>query len=754
MDITSISHDYGKQTRLTEKFEQIETPPQIKKYVELYEHQKTIVAAMLKVEDKRFLKVRLGETVKGFLQSSAMVLNEKYGSGKTLMILTLIIMRPIPKAYPIVHNLPTINANTRRDYHYKTQLGTPSINSVRIEMKYSPDKLIKPNLIVVGSPVLVQWENAIKRFTDLKICSVVNYYDMLKFQRLHKSGDLKIFDIVLLKNGKIMGSIDYGDGEEEKTADSTLNIIQRITRGYFWSRVIYDDFDTINIPPNTRIMNTLFTLYVSATTKDQRVNGFVKSKNTYSSVLNLVKDNSIELKDMFHDSGMSCFSMCATTSYTESSTNLPIITKHLCVYDNPNDNVIRLAGALNDEEAREIVEMLNSDAPDTAAQRLGIKSNSPADIFKKMLGNKYERVMKDTKIVDTTEDTIELHNNLDPHERKKKYSEKKMEKVTEAITKCNVPKLKYYAENLTYHLDDIRLQYTQSRNANRLAIDRVVDNIKEGDCQICQVPLEGESAFIVKCCGLIVCGDCGIKGNQIKNRYDPRSGKYGVYGQCANCKKNVYPSTDLIFVDQEFDMDALVNAKGDEEPEAEIVEEEIDSDAEPEDTTSLDYRIKHIENPKHRAIVQICLGIEPSNCTIVNTQIKGLIEGKVDRPAPKDKKLKILLFAPYAETIEGIQKTLTEFGIGYINMHGTSREKGEHVLNYARGDETVLLANSKQDCAGLDLQMSDCVVYYNKITDPDVEGQIAGRISRMGRLYNGKIIYLQYRNESSENYGT
>jgi hypothetical protein len=55
--------------------------------------------------------------------------------------------------------------------------------------------------------------------------------------------------------------------------------------------------------------------------------------------------------------------------------------------------------------------------------------------------------------------------------------------------------------------------YLLQKEQDGLAINRVIDNIKEGSCQVCSLPLEDMDAFIVRCCGLIVCDVCGIKGN-------------------------------------------------------------------------------------------------------------------------------------------------------------------------------------------------------------------------------------------------
>jgi SNF2 family DNA or RNA helicase len=739
--------EFGVQRPLTDKYKSIETPARLRARCELLPHQKTIVAALIELEDKRVVKVvskmkDLPEVQ--FLRSNAIRLNERYGSGKTLMILALIAERPIPKAFPNIRGKCTMNEDnvTRRNRNNLCS------NWNYVEARYNADALIRPNLVVVSSGVLIQWETAILKFTDFKVLTIGSYYDMLKFQALFQSGDIRAFDIVLLKNGKVMGKFDFSTNE----TDSSINIMNIITKGRCWSRVIYDDFDTINIPMRTEVIESLFTIFVSAT---EKLESMPKEKpTTYDNIQEMIVYSKSMLKDVFNDSGlMGNFSIKATQDYTEMSTKLPKISQFECVYVNPNDNIIRLAGAMNDDEAREIVEMLNSDAPDTAAARLGIKSNSVADIFQRMLGQKHERLLNDNKVLDVIAETRAKVKNLDPHPKGKQTKMSKCDDISAQIRKKNVPAVKYYCGRVIELLDDLTVEYTASRDHNRLAIDRVIDNIKEGDCQICQIPLVDESAFIVRCCGIIVCSVCCVKGNQIALRYHYASRSNILYGKCANCKSDVLPHQDLIYVDNNFNLDDLIGARGDEAPEDAFKEDEPAMVEEAVvDDKSLEARIARIENPKHRAIISLCHGMEPENAVKVELEVKGLILGNVDRERPAGAPRKILIFAPYSETIAGIENTLLDFGISYVNLKGTAREKALNVEEF-KTKSTVMLANSKQDCAGLDLQVSDCVVFYNNIFDANVEGQIAGRIQRFGRVYNGRIYRLKYQNETAGNFG-
>src|ERR1700743_3013148 len=165
--ILDVSHRLHKITELTENFDGVDTPIGFND-VQLYPHQKTAVKALLDLEDK---KVLLMENVKYtevtihniVVESSALVLSEKFGAGKTIIILALILIKPIPKAFPAYVNSIIINFASR----YNTDNGVNKFQH-EIVKRIGGQCLIRPNLIVVGSSVLVQWANAIANSTNLR----------------------------------------------------------------------------------------------------------------------------------------------------------------------------------------------------------------------------------------------------------------------------------------------------------------------------------------------------------------------------------------------------------------------------------------------------------------------------------------------------------------------------------------------------------------------------------------------------------
>lgn len=745
---TSVNHALDTQLELEENFEAIETPNGFKN-IELYPHQATVIKALIDAEDKRVITVRSGdfdEITNGQVkvETSALVLSEPFGTGKTYMILGFIMERPIPKAFPgHVNSIIIKNDEGKYVPAYRKKDQAKQLFRHEIVRKFTgPNALIKPNLIVVGSSVLIQWEREIKEHTTLKVLSIGNYYQLQKFYQLYLERKLKAFDIILLKNGKVTGNFTL-PGEDPSTQTdyrSLITVIAKMTAGSCWSRVIYDDFDTISIPAGSMAINSLFTLYVSATTK-ATPNGRAQMV-TYKSLLDAFAQRQTPLTLVTKDKTLfTNFNIRNKSDFVEKSTKIPNLETYRYVYSNPDDNYIRLLGAMGEQDANNIMEMLNGDAIGTAAEALGIKTNSVADIFSRMLDKKYERYMNDQYVLETIERVRnEIIPLLQPHPEDKKHTVGELDTIRAAIAKKNMPNCKYYSIVLDQMLDEMYTEYQISKEQNGLSINRVIDNIKEGACQICCLPLEDMNTFIIRCCGLIACEVCAIKGCQIQKRYDYKLKANTICGACANCKAVVYPEKDLLFVDRSFNLEALLQAKGDEkpaEPLPEVVEVAEDKPAEPE-----------IKNPKLKALLKIIKGQEPENKEKIPNKIKHLLQGRIDLPQPEGIEKKVLVFANFNETLNLIENFLVEQNITFLRLGGTFKEKADTVKKFQTYG-TVLLINSQQHCAGLNLQMSTDLVYFHKILDENIESQVAGRLQRIGRTVNGKVHYLCYANEKA-----
>ena len=69
---------------------------------------------------------------------------------------------------------------------------------------------------------------------------------------------------------------------------------------------------------------------------------------------------------------------------------------------------------MGNSEANEVMEMLNGDAIETAAERLGIKTNSVADVFQLMLGKEYDRYKKSVDVLGFIEEVEPMQGRRTP----------------------------------------------------------------------------------------------------------------------------------------------------------------------------------------------------------------------------------------------------------------------------------------------------------------------------------------------------
>lgn len=727
-----LKHKMHVQHELNDNFKSIDTPVGFKNIV-LYPHQRVVIQALIDLEDKRVLTLDT-DAFDNYthrdviIESNSLVLSEPFGTGKTIEILGWILYKPIPRAMPTHVN---ITLGNRGDMSQAVGF------SHEIIRKFTgPNALIRPNLIIVGASVLSQWEKAINNFTNLKVFVIGNSHHLQTFYKLFVDNKTKIYDIVLLKNGTVTGSfiVPGEDISAIKDHRPLISVMGIITESCCWSRVIYDDFDTIKIPSGARAINALFTVYVSATTKKTSVPN--PANVVYKNLTEALRSNRPILNNITCDLKLfTNFNIKNNKDFVEMSTKIPIINKNRYVYANPDDNYIKLLGAMRQEDANHLMEMLNGDALSTAAETMGIKSTNIADIFSRMLDKKYDRYMNDKYVLNTIEKfRREILPVLKPFPENENYSNAEILLIRDSLIKKKIPECEYYSNLLEELLDELQAEYVKLKEIDGITIGRVIDNIKEGQCQICCLPIDDSPAFIVKCCGLIVCDVCGIKGNRIGYRYDYKLKCNTMMGSCANCKSTIYPRKDLIFVDRDFNIENLIEATGDEKIEEPFIE------------TPMENEIVKIKNPKLKALLDIVEGRSPDNKEPATGVIKSLLEGRVDIPQDQYTEKKVLVFAGFNETLNNIENFLVEHNVEFLRLGGTYKEMSEMVQIFKTSGK-VLLVNSSQHCAGLNLQFSSDLVFMHKIMNSNVESQVAGRAMRIGRTCNLHIHYLCYSNE-------
>jgi len=715
-----------EKTLLDETFEAIDTPAGMR--LQLLPHQQRVVAAILRLEDRRILTMMNDSEI----QSSAIVLSEPFGSGKTVELLAVILHKPIPQPWPELS----------------------SIGNHVISKEYT--KLINSTLVVVGSSVLVQWKKAILEHTVLSVMCISSYYDLCSFIKKYNNAELTE-DIVLLKNGPISGKLD----SDILQTRSSIQAMTNITKGYCWARVIYDDFDVIKISQDDHVMPSLSTIYVSATKKLHV--GHSKPRYRQSS-----EDDQIttmadldyhpklsSINNRYKNYLFSNFNIRCKKNFLDSSLTTPKIYYYKYVFDSKHARYAKLIGSsILDSSSSNIVEMLNGDAVKTAAKSLNIDTTSISDIFQKVLDQKYDSFIRDQRLIVSLQKAIAAyevlpniqHDELFPNIQHNELSKDKIADIISAIKGHRCPTLEARTPQLMTTLKTLLATTEQARDANGLAISRVLSNIKEGDCQICYESLANTAVFINKCCGVILCQMCGIRGNRLEKTRYGLQGSNIIQGSCPMCRHTLTIS-DLLFVDKSVNLESLMTAVGDEKDEFVVAVEPKQQQTMFSKAEVIAILIGDTSSSENRPLIGDTSSSENRPQAIpIERQISNLMCGTTiidDIPSLK----KICVFANYDESLSQIEKALDDKGVSYMRLKGTAKQMDEIVQAFRTGNTQALLINSMVKCAGLNLEFMTDLIFCHLIHDKAIEGQVLGRGQRYGRTSNLRVHYLCYTHE-------
>lgn len=695
-------------TLLDEKFSKVDHVPRLK--TTLYPHQQTVVKAMLDLEYGR--SFNMGNKIMGSLfriSYNAAVLSEPVGSGKTIDILSVITLSKIPRAIPDIMELAY------------PKLGQ-SVGYVRRKFR----QFLKPTIIFVGSSVMKQWENAIKVFTDLKSFSVNSIIELKVLLEMISNRNVNDYDIILAKNGKITRSITLPDGieleDKNKVAQAYIyNVIANL-RQYCWARVVIDDFDSIKLPHNAGIVNGIFTWYISSTRKKMETRHSNTNKGQTASELLKSFDYGCA-GIMYNHILFNILNVRNDIDFLKATTNIPNPKYHIAIFKNPNNKYISLLGSMGDDEINRITEMLNGDAIGAAAEAAGIKSGSVANIFEKILGDKFTKYRFSGDLLAFIEHLHEeeeqrrpMSENPDEEDR---YGKKDLLEFRE---------VEYKYPGVNTIIDNTEEEYKEVKKSTGIAIQRVKDNIKHGSCPVCKSDLtDCDETIIVKCCGTVFCGKCGISAQALDERYNKLQN-----GTCSNCRKTL-SIKDLIYIGDSFDLDKIEKEEFDEETE-------VNPELKAQSKATLKPRTKYT------AITDIIKGIAIPEAKRVDMYIPNMMKGGAYLKEPAIRK--VLIFANHDETLKLVTKELDEEKIHYWRLMGGIGDINQTALAFTNCKTTcALVINSTRHCSGLNLQTSTDLVFTHSIIDPAIESQVAGRGHRLGRTTPLNIWFMQYDNE-------
>jgi len=111
---------------------------------------------------------------------------------------------------------------------------------------------------------------------------------------------------------------------------------------------------------------------------------------------------------------------------------------------------------------------------------------------------------------------------------------------------------------------------------------------------------------------------------------------------------------------------------------------------------------------------------------------------------------RILIFSEYERTFDLIEKRLTQLGISHGRIIGNTLQINKIINEYKNNTIQVLMLNATFFGAGINLQMTDDIFVYHRMSS-DLEKQVIGRAQRLGRKDPLNIHYLCYDNEYNVN---
>lgn len=738
--------------------------------VTLYDHQCIAVCAMLDLEKRR--KTVIETDLLHEVYTSAGILAEPFGAGKTIECLALIKLCQQPEFKPISVYNKTINV---RYYGYKL---------------ITSGKLVRPNLIIVGASVFNQWLDMINKITDFSVLSVFNNKTLREFSKIINDNTIDNYDIVLVKSGDSSTSMIQHPAILKLGANAAIpSCVALMTHNYIWSRIIIDDYDTIGLKNDRGASIGRFTWYISATQK--RLNRNIADSDAYSVV------SKSHLHRVINDVNLNeYFKIANKMEYVNECIKIykPRFWAHYIKHDMSNIiNYITNNTELTDVQR----EMINSDAIGTLAEMMGLKTDNIMGIFEKLLSDKFDKYKKTTLYHKNILRAIEyqkgdhkrattdnknskqstasdkhdsLQNNgsaktkrampqfmMDPYSMLQKNTKSEIKKCIKEGKIDNLP----YIPNMVEYLEALAEKVTQEIAEQDKGLQRLRENFRNDECSICLLEFEN-NVFVLKCCGYSICESCVYKGTQM------HTSTTKIDGSCPNCKSKI-KFTDLIALDPNIDIkeitdkDSFTNQlientnngntsdntdKCDKHvivydklhPKVKVVYDII-NDKLPQKDTPI---VKKLDMSNTKYIDQLRKMTDTTKSFEIDGQLKNIIASDILLERPINEKKKVIIFANYCETLTIVEQQLSGMT---MTLQGTARQMYNQIQEYKSNDIPLLLINSQKHCAGINLQFASDLVFFHKIVNPALEAQVGGRIQRPGRKYSANIHYVLYNNE-------
>ena len=385
-------------TILTDNDKKITQPQSIK--IELMNHQKTMINKMLEIESTGTIKIS-NYSIKSFsnmldvtcndaeILTNFAILGDKVGSGKTLMIISLLAIKKII-------NDRFIEMGGNQFYSLKLKPSCP---------------LLKINLIIVPHKILPQWRDSFEKFSStLKVYPISYNRDIDKIINTKK-------EIVQISKNK---EIIYENEEIIKENIEQYDVIligetmykrfYKICKNYRFNRIFIDEADTIKLPREMTCQFNFLWL-ITGTPK-----GLLYSNKSFIS--KIFKNDNLNIN--------SKFVIKNDDAFIEQSIKLPHPKRLKIKCLSPKElNIIK------DIIPSSILQMINAGNTEQAVKALNCNVDTDENILQ-VITKKLVDIIVNKKI--ELEDEIKKQYPIDL----KNYHEKQIQIIEEQIKKLNI----------------------------------------------------------------------------------------------------------------------------------------------------------------------------------------------------------------------------------------------------------------------------------------------------------------------------
>ena len=731
-----------------------ETPPGF--IGELHPNQKLILAEMIAMQENSTICTD-ESTVKGhdfdpnhghFVRQSDVVrIAGAFSSGKTIVALAYICKR--------VHDDSITPPNLEVGERYAHQL-VPGCHLHTCIPEFPVDTVIakykKPMfnaaIVLVAASMFDPWcENIKKHAPHLVVAKVKDVKSLKKFEDNYnnkKDGELSGCEHVNLILVKLGGNSLF-NGNKQPILTSVAQILDgRIPRDIF-----VDDYDTAPLD-NTPMWFAAHKIWLICV-NIKREKGVKFNVGKLDDMKPYEKIMSVPMK--FAGVNPSVMQVCSAEPHESCIPESFGCTQisYQNVVAKGNKKVVKLLKALDVDD--DVMEMINADAMETAAQQLGGIASSPSELIKLILGDKYTKYSRFNNLLKVAkahhaaitefEATTEKPVKFDEDSTKywnflMKKGDAPDEILPENIQEYPLMEIQYAIEELTENV----AKYSS-------ILERFRDNLRNDDntCSCCAEDCEGKDVFVVTaCCSFMLCPGCiSTNGKLIKACIfcaHPVSKKHFIFSPASNDVSDILDSDAI----ERAEVAAIEKAKAD--AEAAIAEEIAAAEEAGKEMSPYGTKLTILlELVKGDAELTCVRNRKNIACTV-----KGLLPFSRDVAYDDATNIKkYLVYTSQGETGKAVKAMFDEQNIPCLILNGSVSHR-TNVLTQFREDPSnrVLVANNSQDCAGINLPYLSNVVFYNE-TDPKIMAQVIGRGHRLGRTFNLQVTHITYENENVRN---